>query len=160
MLCCYADELKEGFFPWIDQVSIVSDFWQYLFLFVIAMPELLGSAKLAVEKDQSQGHNESYIKQLSDYIVPALVEALHKEPEVEICVNMLDSLTECIQVSGPLLDECQVRSIVEEIKRVITASSVRKQERAERIKAEDFDSEEGELLEEENELEEELFDRV
>ncbi|KAJ6763078.1 hypothetical protein OIU79_023760 [Salix purpurea] len=116
MLCCYADELKEGFFPWIDQ--------------------------------------------LSDYIVPALVEALHKEPEVEICVNMLDSLTECIQVSGPLLDECQVRSIVEEIKRVITASSVRKQERAERIKAEDFDSEEGELLEEENELEEELFDRV
>lgn len=20
MLCCYADELKEGFFPWIDQV--------------------------------------------------------------------------------------------------------------------------------------------
>ena len=21
MLCCYADELKEGFYPWIDQVS-------------------------------------------------------------------------------------------------------------------------------------------
>lgn len=21
MLCCYADELKEGFFPWIDQVK-------------------------------------------------------------------------------------------------------------------------------------------
>ncbi|KAG6751881.1 hypothetical protein POTOM_044092 [Populus tomentosa] len=73
-----------------------------------AMPELLGSAKLAVEKDQSQGHNESYVKQLSDYIVPALVEALHKEPEVEICVSMLDSLTECIQglCSGsfPLLE--------------------------------------------------------
>ncbi|KAF9670235.1 hypothetical protein SADUNF_Sadunf13G0047300 [Salix dunnii] len=126
---------------------------------VSAMPELLGSAKLSVEKDQSRGHNESYIKQLSDYIVPALVEALHKEPEVEICVSMLDSLTECIQVSGRFLDECQVRSIVEEIKQVITASSVRKQERVETIKAEDFDTEEGELLEEENELEEELFDR-
>ncbi|KAB5529553.1 hypothetical protein DKX38_019634 [Salix brachista] len=167
MLCCYADELKEGFFPWIDQVAtILVPLLKFYFheevrkAAVSAMPELLGSAKLAVEKDQSQGHNESYIKQLSDYIVPALVEALHKEPEVEICVSMLDSLTECIQVSGPLLDECQVRSIVEEIKQVITASSVRKQERAERIKAEDFDSEEGELLEEENELEEELFDRV
>ncbi|KAJ6379913.1 hypothetical protein OIU76_016549 [Salix suchowensis] len=167
MLCCYADELKEGFFPWIDQVAtILVPLLKFYFheevrkAAVSAMPELLGSAKLAVEKDQSQGHNESYIKQLSDYIVPALVEALHKEPEVEICVSMLDSLTECIQVSGPLLDECQVRSIVEEIKHVITASSVRKQERAERIKAEDFDSEEGELLEEENELEEELFDRV
>lgn len=21
MLCCYADELKEGFYPWIDQVA-------------------------------------------------------------------------------------------------------------------------------------------
>ncbi|GMP87139.1 hypothetical protein CsSME_00039650 [Camellia sinensis var. sinensis] len=42
------------------------------------MPELLRSAKLAVEKGQSQGRNETYIKQLSDYIVPALVEALHK----------------------------------------------------------------------------------
>lgn len=42
------------------------------------MPELLRSAKLAVEKGKSQGHNESYIKQLSDYIIPALVEALHK----------------------------------------------------------------------------------
>lgn len=26
MLCCYADELKEGFFPWIDQVSMVEYF--------------------------------------------------------------------------------------------------------------------------------------
>ncbi|KAJ6974900.1 uncharacterized protein [Populus alba] len=167
MLCCYADELKEGFFPWIDQVATtLVPLLKFYFheevrkAAVSAMPELLGSAKLAVEKDQSQGHNESYVKQLSDYIVPALVEALHKEPEVEICVSMLDSLTECIQVSGPLLDESQVRSIVEEIKQVITASSVRKKERAERIKAEDFDAEEGELLEEENELEEELFDRV
>ena len=44
----------------------------------LAVPELLRSAKLAVEKGQSQGRNESYIKQLTDYIVPALVEALHK----------------------------------------------------------------------------------
>lgn len=42
------------------------------------MPELLRSAKLAVEKGQAQGRDESYIKQLLDYIVPALVEALQK----------------------------------------------------------------------------------
>jgi hypothetical protein len=23
MLCCYVDELKEGFYPWIDQVNIL-----------------------------------------------------------------------------------------------------------------------------------------
>nr|GLL38936.1 hypothetical protein DM860_009838 [Ipomoea trifida] len=112
MLCCYADELKEGFYPWIDQ--------------------LLHSAKLAIEKGLAQGRNEAYVKQLSDYVVPALVEALHKEPDTEICANMLDSLNECLQISGPLLDEAQARSIVDEIKQVITASSSRKRDRAER----------------------------
>ncbi|GFZ20798.1 ARM repeat superfamily protein [Actinidia rufa] len=168
MLCCYADELKEGFFPWIDQVApTLVPLLKFYFheevrkAAVSAMPELLRSAKLAVEKGLAQGRNESYIKQLSDYIVPALVEALHKvEPDTEICASMLDALNECLQISGPLLGESQVRSIVDEIKQVITASSSRKRERAERAKAEDFDAEEGELLKEENEQEEEVFDQV
>ncbi|KAK6937001.1 Importin repeat 4 [Dillenia turbinata] len=167
MLCCYADELKEGFYPWIDQVApTLVPLLKFYFheevrkAAVSAMPELLRSAKLAVEKGLAQGRNESYIKQLSDYIIPALVEALHKEPDTEICANMLDALNECIQISGPLLDESQVKCIVDEIKQVIVASSSRKRERAERAKAEDFDAEEGELLREENEQEEEVFDQV
>ncbi|KAH9617550.1 hypothetical protein KSS87_021809 [Heliosperma pusillum] len=167
MLCCYADELKEGFFPWIDQVAgILVPLLKFYFheevrkAAVSAMPELLRSAKLAIEKGLGQGRNEAYLKQLSDYIIPPLVEALNKEPEVEICSSMLDALKECIQVVGPLLDENQVRSIVNEIKHSITASSLRKADRAERAKAEDFDAEEGELLSEENEQEEELFDQI
>nr|GMD53813.1 importin-5-like isoform X1 [Ipomoea batatas] len=124
------------------------------------MPQLLHSAKLAIEKGLAQGRNEAYVNQLSDYVVPALVEALHKEPDTEICANMLDSLNECLQISGPLLDEAQARSIVDEIKQVITASSSRKRDRAEREKAEDFDAEESELLKEENEREEEVFDQI
>ncbi|GFZ12868.1 ARM repeat superfamily protein [Actinidia rufa] len=162
MLCCYADELKEGFYPWIDQVApTMVPLLKFYFheevrrAAVSAMPELLCSAKLAVEKGLTQGRNESYIKQLSDYIVPALVEALNKEPDTEICASILDALNECIQICGPLLDENQVRSIVDEIKQEITASSSRKRERAERAKAEDFDDEEGEILREENEQEEE-----
>lgn len=60
------------------------------------------------------------------------------------------------------LDENQVRSIVDEIKQVITASSSRKKKkkRAERTNAKDFDAEEGELLKEEKEQEEEVFDQV
>lgn len=64
------------------------------------------------------------------------------------------------QISGTILDESQVKSIVDEIKQVITASSSRKKERADRANAEDFDAEEGELLKEENEQEEEVFDQV
>lgn len=47
------------------------------------MPELLRSGKLAVEKGQAHGRNELYLKQLTDYIVPALVEALHKVSTVQ-----------------------------------------------------------------------------
>ncbi|ONM59011.1 Importin-5 [Zea mays] len=167
MLCCYADELKEGFFPWIDQVApTLVPLLKFYFheevrrAAVAAMPELLRSAKLAVEKGQAQGRDESYVKQLSDYIIAALVEALHKEPETEMCSSMLDSLNECMQLSGLLLDEAQVRAIIDEIKNVIIASATRKRERSERTKAEDFDADEGELLKEENEQEEEVFDQV
>jgi hypothetical protein len=43
-----------------------------------AMPELLRAGKLAVEKGQAAGRDESYVKQLADYIIPPLVEAMHK----------------------------------------------------------------------------------
>ncbi|WOL08869.1 importin-5 [Canna indica] len=167
MLCCYADELKEGFYPWIDQVApTMVPLLKFYFheevrkAAVSAMPELLRSAKLAVEKGLAQGRDESYIKQLSHYIIPAMVEALQREPETEICASMLDSLNECLELAGTLLTEEQVRSIVDQIKHVITASAARKKERAERTKAEDFDAEEGEMLKEENEEEEEVFDKV
>ncbi|XP_066397593.1 uncharacterized protein [Miscanthus floridulus] len=167
MLCCYADELKEGFFPWIDQVTTtLVPLLKFYFheevrkAAISAMPELLRSAKLAIEKGQAQGRDKSYLKQLSDYIVPALVEALHKEPEPQICASILESLNESIQLSGTLLEENQVRSAVEGIKEVIVASTNRRIERTERARAEDFDSEEEELLREENEQEDEIFDQV
>lgn len=42
------------------------------------MPELLRSAKLAIEKGIAQGRDETYLKQLFDFILPDFVEALHK----------------------------------------------------------------------------------
>ncbi|PWZ56778.1 Importin-5 [Zea mays] len=167
MLCCYADELKEGFFPWIDQVTTtLVPLIKFYFheevrkAAISAMPELLRSAKLAIEKGQAQGRDKSYLKQLSDYIVPALVEAMHKEPEPQICASILESLNESIQLSGTLLDQNQVRSAVEGVKEVIVASTNRRIERTERARAEDFDSEEEELLREENEQEDEIFDQI
>lgn len=50
------------------------------------MPELLSSAKWAIEKGQSQGRDATYLKQLSDYIIPNLVEALHKVKMLPILI--------------------------------------------------------------------------
>ncbi|KAH7372426.1 hypothetical protein KP509_17G003600 [Ceratopteris richardii] len=166
MLCCYADELKEGFYPWIDQVApVLVPLLKFYFheevrkAAVSAMPELLRSAKLAIEKGQAQGRDQSYLKQLADYIVPALVDALHKEPEVEVLIDMLDSLNECLKIVGSLIDPAQIKGMVDEFKQVLTASSTRKKERAERSHTEDFDAEESEIIQEENEQEEEMFEQ-
>ncbi|PWA44600.1 importin-5 [Artemisia annua] len=142
VLCCIADDLKEDFFPWIEQVApILVPLLKFNSLkvrkaAVPAMPRLLRYSKLAIEK----GRDGTCLKQLSDYIVPALVNALHK-----------------VMISGPLLDEIQVRSIMDEIKHVIIASSRMLEERAERIKALDFNAL---PLKEENEKEKEVFDQV
>ena len=133
MLCCYADELKEGFYPWIGQVvPILVPLLKFYFpeevrmAAVSGMPELLRAGKLAMDKGQAQGCNLSYVKQLSDYIISSLVEALHKEPETEVLTNMLSSLNECIQISGLLLEPGQIKRMVDEFKQVITASMSRK----------------------------------
>jgi hypothetical protein len=49
-----------------------------VYLLFPAMPELLRSGKLAVEKGQAQGRDDAYVKQLVDFIIPPLVEAMHK----------------------------------------------------------------------------------
>lgn len=166
MLCCYADELKEGFYPWIDQVApVLVPLLKFYFheevrkAAVSAMPELLKSAKLAIEKGQAQGRDESYLKQLTDYIIPALVEALHKEPETEVLIDMLDALKDSLQTVGTLVEPSQIKIMVDEFKQVLTASSTRKKERAERSHTEDFDAEESEIVQEENQQEEEIFDQ-
>ncbi|XP_060195697.1 uncharacterized protein LOC132624936 isoform X2 [Lycium barbarum] len=167
MLWGYARILKEDFYPWISQaVSILVSLLKFYThkpvrkYAVLAMPLLLRSAKLAVEKGVAQDESESYFTKLSDHIILALVEALHKEFETEMCVVMLSELDDCLQICGPLLNEGQVRSIVDEIKHVITDSSSRKQELREREKMEDFDDEEAELLSKESNQEERVFDNV
>lgn len=167
MLGCYVDELKEGFFPWIEQVAkLMVPLLKFYFHEEVrkaactALPQLLKAGKLAVEKGQAQGHDQSYVKQLLDFVVPPLVEVLHKEPEVEICAEMLESLNECIQLAGPLLSEVQVQAIVTQVKLVMEASRSRRVERGKRRHTEDFDDEEKEFLEEENEQEDNVFEQV
>lgn len=77
-----------------------------------------------------------------------------------VIIDAYNSYVLVLQICGTLLDENQVKLIVEEIKTVIASSSTRKRARAERSKAEDFDEEERELLKEENEQEEDLFNEV
>ncbi|KAH0663931.1 hypothetical protein KY290_030432 [Solanum tuberosum] len=64
LLICYADELTECFYPWIDQVAqIFIPLLKFWFHWEVSMPELLRFAKLAVEKGTAFGQNVTYVKQ-------------------------------------------------------------------------------------------------
>ncbi|XP_060195706.1 uncharacterized protein LOC132624961 [Lycium barbarum] len=167
VICWYADVWKEDFYPWISQaVSIIVPLLKFYTYYdvrksaVEGLQFMLRSAKLAVEKGVAQDESESYFTKLSDHIILAIVEALHEEYETEMCAIMLDKLDDCLQICGPLPNEGPVCSIVDEIKYVIIDTSCTKQELKERAKMEDFVAEEPELLKEEGEQEEKVFERV
>ncbi|KAL4573537.1 hypothetical protein LXL04_020347 [Taraxacum kok-saghyz] len=86
---------------------------------MLAYSSSKGSIRLLDLRQSALCDNHSKLTFLF-YIVPALVEALHNEPDTEICANMLDALNECLEICGQVLDENQERSIVDEIKQVIT----------------------------------------
>ncbi|XP_078173023.1 uncharacterized protein LOC144566859 [Carex rostrata] len=103
MLRCYAEELKEDFYPWIDQVApLLLPFLKIKFhkevrkAAISAMSRLLRSAKLAVEKEKPCMED----KQLCAKIIPnSLIEAMHEEDDKELCCEMVKSLVDCIQLS-------------------------------------------------------------
>ncbi|KAF3332003.1 importin-5-like protein [Carex littledalei] len=102
MLCCYADELKEDFHPWITQVALVLlpllkiKFHKKVRKAAIsAMSKLLCSAKLVVEK----GEPCEAVKHCCAKMIPnSLIKAMHEEDDIELCCEMVKSLVDCIQV--------------------------------------------------------------
>ncbi|KAM3327618.1 hypothetical protein P3S68_033667 [Capsicum galapagoense] len=165
MLCMYAKLLKEDFYPWISQVVPILVPLRQIYMHnpdkksdvSEVMAALLLSAKLAVEKGIAEG---AYFKELSDYVILALIEALHKEHVAEICQIMLKELKNCLLICGPLIDEGQLHQIVDELKHVIKESLNRKRKLTERTKSEDFDDEEAKVLADEEAQEDLIIARV
>ncbi|KAL6838207.1 hypothetical protein ACP4OV_031969 [Aristida adscensionis] len=106
LLLRYVDELKEDLLPWTDQASstLVPLLWFYSCkevqrAAIAALPKLLLSAKMAIEKGETQSRYESYVTKLSHSIIPAIVKAVKGESETELRASMVDSLNECMQIA-------------------------------------------------------------
>uniref|UniRef100_A0A7R9V0M6 TOG domain-containing protein n=1 Tax=Chlamydomonas euryale TaxID=1486919 RepID=A0A7R9V0M6_9CHLO len=167
MLCCYAEELREGFLPYVQPVTEVMvpllKFWFHEEVRRAAaniVPELLHSVVAASSK-QAAGVNDAAVAQLMGVIFPPLIEALGKEPDVDVLPAMLDAVSSIVDVVEPsMLQEEWVGSSFEKFSKILSEADERRQERLKRQGTEDFDEEELEALEEENQAEEELFDQV
>ncbi|KAH8502878.1 hypothetical protein H0E87_014255 [Populus deltoides] len=119
-------ELKEGIDLWIDEVAEtlvpLLNFYKHAevrIAAVLAMPEILKSSKAAIEKRLLQ---KSPFEKLCSDIIPALVEALVKEEVIKISAVMLDSLEDCLELSGPVLNIDQIKRFLSVIMDVLDTS--------------------------------------
>eukprot|EP00891_Asterochloris_glomerata_P002388 jgi/Astpho2/2388/Aster-05646 len=167
MLCCYADELKEGFFPYVEEVTglMVSLLTFYFHedvrdAAVQALPELLTCAKAAADKGMANA-SPQYVKQMLDYIWDKLMEAMQREPDHSVLHSMLNTIEQIVKLLAPdLMSLQQIQQAFDRWKVVLSDSSKRRRERAERQQQEDWDQEEEEAVQLENEEEEELITAV
>ncbi|KAK9862045.1 hypothetical protein WJX84_012004 [Apatococcus fuscideae] len=166
MLCCYADELKEGFLPYVEQVAgVMVPLLKFYFHEEVrsaaaqSLPELLRSAVLASEKGQAQS---SSVKQLLDGLWQPLIDAIQKEPELLVLSTMLEALEEVIdQGCAPgLIGQQHLGQVCERLQAVLTASLHRRSERDARQQRDDYDEEEAEALEDEDEEDVEVLEHV
>jgi hypothetical protein len=167
MLCCYAYELKEGFLPYVNQVTQISvPLLKFYFNEEVrsasaqTLPELLRCAVLAWRK--GLGPDEAFVRNMLGFMWPALIEAVTKEDDPDVLSTMLTSLEEMVEVAeGPaLLPVEQLVDAFTAFQTVMADYEERRAERMHRAQGEDFDAEEQEALEEEHEAEAELLDTL
>ncbi|QDZ25046.1 importin beta [Chloropicon primus] len=165
MLCCYVEELQEGFFPYIEEiVQLFVPLLRFAFhedvraTVATGIPELLKAAKLSVEK--GCGKDASWLKGMLDFALGRLLEAMEREPEALIVVSQVEAIGKLVATYGEGLDQQQMLSIFEGLKKVLEGSTDRRKERESRKESEDFDEEEAEAIEEENEEEDDVSDAV
>ena len=161
MLCCYADELKEGFWPYVERsLKILVPLLKYFHedvrkAAVSAMPEMFRSAQLAVEKGMVP--DPTMTKKVLDFIIGPLVESIESETDdMEILSHKMEMLAEICGDGGDLLSEQQLMGILKLVDQILRESAERRDELRVRSQSAEFDEEDKEFLAEEQEQEQEL----
>ncbi|XP_068304146.1 uncharacterized protein [Pyrus communis] len=122
LLFCFTSQFKGKFLPWIKQVTPVlrpllhSDLhFETRMQAISAMPVLL---RLTISQ-------EVILEEIQEeliYFITALVRNL-KENDAEISARVLNSLKECIKVSGRILTNIHVKFVVDEIQKILNENS-------------------------------------
>jgi hypothetical protein len=177
MLYCYANELKEGFYPYIEPVmNLMLPLLKFYVheevrkAAVTALPELVNDALLAVRNphvpDKNPAHDLRWVKAMLDAVLAGLCDAALKEPETEIVASMLEAIKETVDYAGELMlfdpgtMTAQMAALTEVFQHVLRGAAERAAERRERTNTEDFDDEELEALQDEAASDTDLYDQL
>jgi importin-5 len=167
MMCCYAYELKDGFFSYAEEVTaIMVPLLKFYFNEEVrisaaqTLPELLRSATMA--RDAGAGPTDDFVRGMLSFMWAPLMDCIAKEMDTDVVCAFVTSAEELLEVAqGPrLLPPDQLPPLFEALSTVLKDYEERRQGRQERAEGEDFDEEEAETLEQEHEAESELLDAV
>mmetsp|Transcript_18477 Transcript_18477/g.71333 ORF Transcript_18477/g.71333 Transcript_18477/m.71333 type:complete len:1096 (+) Transcript_18477:130-3417(+) len=125
MLYCYAEELKEHFFPYVGEVAPLSlKLIKFYFNDEIRasaaslIPHLLRSTRTHVEK-QGQGQF-GFVTDLFNFVFDELLVSIKMEMDALVLVGKLDALQECIEVAGQgCLDQNRIKVLCEAMQSTI-----------------------------------------
>ncbi|RLN93411.1 hypothetical protein BBJ28_00006923, partial [Nothophytophthora sp. Chile5] len=125
LLAGMVTDLEDAFFPYAEQVtqvlapllteSVHSDIRSSA---IRAMPALVKCVALSTASPASKEHGEAAIKQMLDFALGRLVHALTSEPDVELVVSIMQSMTRCLsdareQHPALTLNEAQLKELVQ-----------------------------------------------
>lgn len=165
MLYCYAAELGEGFFPYVEEVARVlvplTKFYYHdgvRSAAVSTLPFLLGSASEALKKNGAQGADKKYVVQLFHFMIGPLLDAVAEENDQEILLSMVETIAESISYlpEGGLSQEL-AKQIIDTSIGLLRDLFDRRTERAAKQREEDYDAEEEEKIEEEDTHDDEIL---
>eukprot|EP01111_Echinosteliopsis_oligospora_P006765 TRINITY_DN2110_c0_g1_i3.p1 TRINITY_DN2110_c0_g1~~TRINITY_DN2110_c0_g1_i3.p1 ORF type:complete len:870 (-),score=260.72 TRINITY_DN2110_c0_g1_i3:783-3392(-) len=157
MISCYADEMKEGFFPYVNQCAeVLVPLLKFYFndgvriACVSAMPALLRSAYLFLQTSgAAQGADTMFVRNLLAFMLPTFHDSLQQEEDLDILNTMLKCYISCLDVAGEgAINTEQAELIVKVVKQLLDDYAERKKRLLANAKAPDMDEEEQERAEE------------
>ncbi|CAI5746446.1 unnamed protein product [Peronospora destructor] len=152
LLAGMVTDLEDAFFPYAEQVTQVlaplltecvhADIRASA---IRAMPALVKCVAISTAASGSKDHNEAAIKQMVDFALGRLVNALTSEPDVDLVVSIMQSMTSCLQNARELhltleLNEAQLRELVHGFLVVLGDSFQRRAIRRGRDSSDDMES--------------------
>lgn len=167
MLYQYAEQLKDGFFPWVDPVAkALVPMIRFLYhetvriSCIAAMPCLVLSASLHFKKLNQLENGRKYVKALWDFMFQPYEQAIQFEINLDSMNGILDSLSDVINILDFPLPKPQMDRLNELCAELVTLSEERRAKRDLRKRSDDFDEEEQVNIDLENQAEDDHLSYV
>ncbi|KAA8499564.1 Importin-5 [Porphyridium purpureum] len=164
MIACFVAELGAGFFPYVEQTAQVMVPLLKFFYHDECRSSAASCCPDLIKCVAARGESSmADVKQLFNFIMPTMLDAISGEPDVEVLVVLVEALGESINAVGPAViaeETAQLHRAVFIIAELLQDRAERKAERAQQALADEWDEEEQADAELEGAKDDEMLDLI